>query len=202
MYPPVTERTTQIEKVAPVETKTGDVATGEQASFSIVAIASGLQVPRGVVQTSTERLLVTERPGRVRQIVGGVLYAEPLLSLPDISSSEEEGLMSIVLDPQYQVTNDRLYLTYAYKTAGTTMVKVVRYTDAGDTLTDPVVIRDMLPAAKRHAGSAIAFGPDGKLYITVGDATERTLAQSLDTLHGKILRINADGSIPADNPFT
>lgn len=164
-------------------------------------MATGLQVPWAVVQTSSDRLLVTERPGRVRQIVQGKVFVNPVLTIADISNKAEEGLMSIVLDPAYE-QNKYLYLSYAYRPSGTMAVRIVRYTDVGDRLIDPVVIWDMLPAEQRHAGSALAFGPDGYLYITVGDAVDKELAQSLDTLHGKILRIASDGSIPADNPFS
>ena len=81
------------------------------------------------------------------------------------------------------------------------IVKIVRFTDRGNSLTDARIIIDLIPAAKYHAGSRIAFGPDGKLYITTGDATDKSLAQDLKSLAGKILRINPDGSIPSDNPW-
>jgi glucose/arabinose dehydrogenase len=80
-------------------------------------------------------------------------------------------------------------------------VRVVRFTDLWDSLADETLIIDELPAAQRHAGTALAFWPDGKLYITVGDATQWERAQFPDYYNGKILRINADGSIPKDNPY-
>jgi glucose/arabinose dehydrogenase len=80
-------------------------------------------------------------------------------------------------------------------------VKVVRYKDNGNSLTEETTIFDNIPAARFHAGCRIKFGPDNKLYVTAGDAGERKFAQDLDKLHGKILRINPDGTIPADNPF-
>ena len=80
------------------------------------------------------------------------------------------------------------------------MVKVVRFTDEGNSLTNPRIIIDLIPAAKYHAGSRLAFGPDSKLYISTGDATNKNIAQDRNSLGGKILRINADGSIPSDNP--
>ncbi len=79
-------------------------------------------------------------------------------------------------------------------------VKVVRFKD-GDSISIITTILDGIPAAQFHAGSELAFGPDGKLYITTGDATERELAQDKDSLAGKILRLSDDGSIPNDNPF-
>jgi len=107
--------------------------------------------------------------------------------------------MSLTLDPDYS-SNKYIYISYAYRAASDMMVKVVRLTDEGNALTNPRIIIDLIPAAKYHAGSRLAFGPDGKLYITTGDAVDRNLAQDMDSLAGKILRINADGSIPSDNP--
>lgn len=107
--------------------------------------------------------------------------------------------MSLALDPDYS-SNKYVYISYAYRGTGGMMVKVVRFTDEGKSLTNPRIIIDLIPAAKYHAGSRLAFGPDGKLYISTGDATDKSLAQKMDSLAGKILRINADGSIPADNP--
>ena len=81
------------------------------------------------------------------------------------------------------------------------MVRVVRYRETGDALTERKVIIEGIPGAPNHAGCRLRFGPDGKLYVTTGDATDRELAQKMDSLAGKILRLNDDGSVPPDNPF-
>jgi glucose/arabinose dehydrogenase len=108
--------------------------------------------------------------------------------------------MSMALHPQF-ASNHLLYLSYAYK-GDNQSVRVVRYREAGSGLTDRKVIIENIPAAQFHAGCRLRFGPDNKLYITTGDATKRELAQRLDSLAGKILRLNDDGTVPADNPFT
>lgn len=162
--------------------------------------AEGLEVPWSIVFTGNSRVLVNERPGRVRQIVNGALVKKPLYEFEDISNNSEEGLMGLALDPDYN-SNSLIYISYAYETTDNLFVRVVKFKDKGKELTEPVTIFDNIPAQRYHAGCRLRFGPDKKLYITTGDAGERKFAQDLGKLHGKILRINADGSIPADNPF-
>lgn len=168
-------------------------------TFRIETVASGLQVPWSIVWTSPERMLVAERPGRVRTVERGALQATPLFTIPDIEPSGESGLMGMALHPRY-TENKFIYLAYAYRADGR-RVKVVRYRDTGSTFTDPRAIIENIPAQKYHAGTRLRFGSDGKLYITTGDSTEGKLAQRLNSLAGKTLRLNDDGSIPADNPF-
>jgi len=129
-----------------------------------------------------------------------VLKKEPLKEFKDISSGSEEGLMGLALDPDYN-TNKLIYLSYAYEKDDGLLVKVVRYKDNGSSLAEETIIFDGIPAEKYHAGCRLRFGPDKKLYITTGDAGNRKFAQDLSKLHGKILRINGDGTIPSDNPF-
>lgn len=172
----------------------------EEVPFVVEEVASGLRVPWSIVFTSSERMLVTERPGRLRVIVKGVLLEEPLRVFPEISTGGEEGLMSLALHPKYD-SNKFVYVSSAYENQQGMFVKVVRFRDDGNALSDERVIIDQIPAAQYHAGCRIAFGPDGKLYITTGDATNRPIAQDLSSLGGKILRVNDDGTIPADNPF-
>lgn len=169
--------------------------------FEIQTVVTGLEVPRSIAFTSPDRMLVTERPGRLRVILSGQLVEKPLYTFTDISSKAEEGLMGLAIDPDYE-NNHFIYLSYAYPADKGLHVRVVRFVDMNDMLTEETVIFDYLPAAQYHAGCRIAFGPDGKLYVTVGDATERGLAQDTGLYNGKILRMNSDGSIPVDNPFS
>lgn len=168
-------------------------------NYEIVEVVRGLDVPWAIAFTSPQRMLVTERVGRIRAIIDGVLQPEALVSFSDVSSTDEEWLMSLTLDPNYE-QNKYLYTSYVYSGASGMAVKVVRLTDRGSSLAEPVIILDNIPAAKYHAGSRLAFGPDGKLYISTGDATNKSLAQDKDSLAGKILRINADGTVPQNNP--
>jgi glucose/arabinose dehydrogenase len=179
----------------------GEVATTNDSTvaFRVETVAAGLEVPWSIAFTPDGRMLVTERPGRVRVISGGKLLERPLAVIDDVEPSGESGLMGLALHPQF-ATNHLLYLSYAYKGNGQ-QVRVARYRETPEGLTDRTVIIEGVPAAANHAGCRIRFGPDGKLYITTGDTTDRQIAQMLNSLGGKILRLNDDGSIPSDNPF-
>jgi glucose/arabinose dehydrogenase len=166
-------------------------------NFKVETVAGGLEVPWAIVFDPAGRLIFTERPGRVRIIENGQLRSEPLATISDVESSGESGLMGLTLHPDYS-SNGSVYLAYAYTQK---LVRVVRFRNEGGRLVEPKVIIEGIPAAQFHAGTALGFGPDRKLYITTGDATERQLAQQLDSIAGKTLRLNDDGSVPADNPF-
>ena len=144
-------------------------------------------------------MIFTERPGRVRVFQNGKLQPQPLFVVPDVDTGGETGLMSVALHPQFQA-NRFIYLSYGYNANGE-LVRVVRYRETPNGFTDRKVIIENIPSAQFHAGCRLRFGPDGKLYITTGDATDRNLAQQLNSIAGKILRLNDDGTVPSDNPF-
>ena len=175
------------------------VTTVDGVQFRVETVATGLDVPWGFAWLPNRDMLVTERSGRVRIIEGGKLRAEPVFAVPDVEPSSESGLMDITLHPEFS-KNNFVYLGYAYNRDGK-RVKVVRYKYAGGKFTEPKAVIEDIPGAPNHAGMRCRFGPDGKLYVTTGDSTNWDLAQKLDSLAGKTLRLNDDGTVPHDNPF-
>jgi len=176
-----------------ISTASGDV------KFRVETVATGLEVPWAFAWLPNGDMLVTERPGRVRLIEKGKLKAEPVFVVPDVEPSSESGLMDVTLHPEF-AKNNFIYLGYAYNKEGK-RVKVVRYKYAGGKFTEPKSVIEDIPSAANHAGMRCRFGPDKKLYVATGDSTDWTLAQKLDSLAGKTLRLNDDGTIPQDNPF-
>ena len=167
--------------------------------FKVETVAANLEVPWAFAFLPNGNLLFTERPGRVRIIENGKLRAEPVFTVPDVEPSSESGLMDVSIHPQF-AQNNFVYLAYAYRGDGK-RVKIVRYKFDGKTLNEPKIIIQDIPAAPNHAGTRARFGPDGKLYITTGDASQKELGQNTTTLAGKTLRLNDDGTVPPDNPF-
>lgn len=186
------------EPTVPIEQENSDDAKKLQ-QIKIEEVVTELQVPWSIVFTSGNRMLVTERTGRLRAVVGNRLISEPIHTFKEVSSKSEEGLMGLTIDPDYQ-NNKYIYLCHAYLKNGVMTDKILRFKDMEDHLEDEKLILDDIPAATNHAGCKLKIGPDQKLYITTGDATDRKIAQIPDNLGGKILRINLDGNIPDDNP--
>lgn len=171
-----------------------------ETSYKIVEIANNLFVPWSIVFTSNERFLVTERNGNIKEVVNDNLNKTALLKLEDVETGGEEGLMGLAVDPNYD-DNKYLYICYAYNSQDGLADKVVRLIDNQTEIIEDEILLDNIPAATNHAGCRLGFGPDGKLYITTGDAIDKNIAQDVTSLGGKILRINKDGSIPSDNIF-
>ncbi len=163
-------------------------------SYAASVIVTGLDVPWAVAFLPDGDMLVTERPGTLRRL-GTQPAAFPV---PAVAEAGEGGLMGIALHPDF-ATNRQVYLYYT--TANPSRNRVTRFVLEDDRLAFDRVILDDIPSALYHDGGGIAFGPDGMLYLTTGDASNANAAQNLSSLAGKTLRLTPDGGIPADNPF-
>jgi glucose/arabinose dehydrogenase len=169
--------------------------------FSETMIANGLSSPTAMDFAPDGRLFVCLQGGQLRVIKNGSLLATPFVSLT-VNSSGERGLLGVAFDPNFTTNN----FVYVYYTATTPAIhnRVSRFTANGDLAVagSELVLLDLENlSATNHNGGAIHFGPDGKLYVAVGENAVPSNAQTLTNRLGKMLRINSDGSIPTDNPF-
>lgn len=179
-------------------------------AFDVITVAEGLERPWAIAFLPSGKLLVTERPGRLRVVAADGTLSAPVAGLPDVDARGQGGLHDLVLDPSF-ASNQLIYWSYAEpREAGenNTAVARGRFVDnaTAPRVENVEVIYHQTPsmASRGHYGSRLAFAKDGTLFITQGDRmidAGRDQAQKLDSGIGKVVRINADGSIPKDNPF-
>ena len=171
------------------------------AGFTETSV-TGLVAPTAMEVAPDGRIFVAQQGGALRIIKSGALLSTPFLSL-NVDSAGERGLLGVAFHPSF-ATNNFLYVYYTVP-GSPPHNRVSRFTAAGDVAQpgSEVVILELenLSSATNHNGGAIHFGPDGKLYVAVGENANSANAQTLANRLGKMLRINPDGTIPADNPF-
>ena len=181
-------------------------ALAQTTRLEPVTVARGLVHPWGLAFLPDGRMLVTERPGRMRIVARDGTLGAPIAGLPPVVASGQGGLLDVALDPKF-ADNARIYWTYSEPAAddrGGNSTAAARGRLDGNRLVDVEVIFRQQPkfASTLHFGSRLAFARDGTLYIGLGDRfTRKDDAQTLDTHHGKVVRIEPDGRVPADNPF-
>ena len=164
-----------------------------------LVLGDGLDGPSGFEIAPDGRIFILERAGKIKIVKDGELLPTPFADLPS-EDTGDRGLIGVAFDPDFGVAN---HYVYFYYTGHDLLNHLVRFSAAEDVATDgPLeLFRTSSPSTLLHVGGSIRFGPDGKLYFAVGDNGYGPNAQDLSNPHGKILRINRDGSIPADNPF-
>lgn len=178
-----------------------DLPTG----FSRVLVAGGITTPTVMTFAPDGRIFVGQQNGRLRVIKNETLLPDDFIKLT-VNSSGERGLIGVTLDPDFS-TNQFVYVYYTVPGAPGSPVhnRISRFTADGDKAkenSEVIILElDTLSNATNHNGGAMHFGLDGKLYVAIGENARSANAQNLDTYHGKLLRINKDGSVPDGNPF-
>jgi len=199
--------------VGPAPQKVDDVYVPMPQGYRLVPWIENLEVPWALVFLPDGRALVSERPGRIRLIKDGRLAAKPYAELATTSGAAgimgvltrlvtggEGGLMGLAVHPRFP-DPPYVYAMHTYRGGDRTGNRVIRLIDEGDRARFDRVIVDGIPGATLHNGGRIGFGPDGMLYVTTGEVFDAERAQDLKSLGGKILRVDPDGRVPADNPF-
>ena len=178
-------------------------------AFEVVTVAEGLVSPWGLAFLPDGRMLVTEKPGRLRVVTAAGMLSEPATGLPPLVARGQGGLLGLALDPNF-ATNQTIYWSFSEPQAdgaNNTAVAKGRFVDgAAPRLENVEVIFHQAPSLNSalHFGGRLVFGRDGTLFVTMGDRSieeGRMQAQKMDSLIGKLARINTDGSVPKDNPF-
>lgn len=171
--------------------------------YQVETIADGLEHPWSLAFLPDGRILVTERPGRLRIIEDGILQPEPVAGVPPVVSGGQGGLFEVLADVAF-ADNRRIYLSLAHGTPSANATRLVSATLAGGSLADTRVLFTAMPtkATPVHYGGRVVQLPDRSLVLAVGDGYDhRERAQSLQDHFGTLVRVGADGSVPDDNPF-
>lgn len=178
-------------------------------AFEVRTVAEGLQNPWSVAFLPDGKMLVTERPGRLRVVTPDGTLSEAVAGLPDVAAGGQGGLLDVILDPNYS-SNSTIYWCYSQPKPGganNTAVARGRFVDGAAPRVDEVrTIYEQAPSlnSRLHFGCRLVFAPDGTMFVNQGDRsiTEgRMQAQKMDSLIGKVARITTEGAIPKDNPF-
>ena len=165
----------------------------------VIVLAENLDKPRAIA-VSDDRIFVTEKDGLIRVIENNILLESPLAALRS-ADVFDGGLLGITLHPNF-LTNHYMYVFLTYEEDGNLWNKILRITEFENKLQNAETIFDKIPGSSFTNGGFIKFGPDEKLYVGTGTVSDAShLPQDLNSLSGKILRLNDDGTIPDDNPF-
>jgi glucose/arabinose dehydrogenase len=182
----------------------GHVQPTGETRIAVTTVVGGLEHPWGLAFLPDGRMLVTERPGRLRYVSADGKLSEPVTGVPAVAAVNQGGLLDVALDPAF-ATNSTIYLSYAEPGEGEENgTAVARARLDGMQLQDVSVIYRQQPkfASGHHFGSRLVFARDGTLFVTQGDRNKlREAVQDLTTDIGKVVRIRTDGGIPADNPL-
>lgn len=186
---------------AKLQTTLAEPAPEGTLALRIETLAEGLVNPWSIAFLPDGAILVTERDGRLRVIRDDRLVPEPVAGVPEVLAWNQGGLFDVLPHPDF-ANNGLLYLSYAHGTKAANATRIARAKFDGAALTDLTVLYDAVPAKDtgHHYGARMAWGGDGKLYVTIGEGSKyKERAQDMTSSFGSVIRLNEDGSIPADN---
>jgi glucose/arabinose dehydrogenase len=188
--------------IARAQTAQQGALKSAKASFRLVTLSRDLEQPWGMAFLPDGRLLITERPGRLRLFANGKLERVALSGVPKVHTGGQAGLLDVCLHPRF-AENRVLYLSYIASGAGGSAATVARAELADGGLRNTTPIFEALPRRRGdlNLGSRIVFDRAGLMHVSCGDRFQMELAQDLRDCAGKIVRLKDDGSIPTDNPF-
>jgi glucose/arabinose dehydrogenase len=174
----------------------------EHYRLRVATVAEGLERPWSLAWLPDGRMLVTERPGRLRIVSADGRLSDPVKGVPEVDDNGQGGLLDILVDPGF-AENRTVYFSFAEPSPDGSGTAVVRAELAHGALSNLKVLFRQQPKVSSpvHFGSRLALSPDGTLFITVGERGQRDLAQDPTVNRGQVIRIHTDGRIPADNPF-
>ena len=179
-----------------------DPAPESETALDVEVLADGLDGPWCITFLPNGDILFTERAGRMRIIRDGELVEEPVAGVPEVLVYNQGGLFDILLHPDFE-ENGVLYISYAHGTEKENATRLARAVFDGSSLSDLEVLYDAKPLKDtgHHYGARLAWGGDGKLYMTIGEGSKyKEKAQDMTSSFGSVIRLNEDGSIPEDNP--
>ncbi|MBO0949387.1 PQQ-dependent sugar dehydrogenase [Fibrella forsythiae] len=178
---------------------TGRVAQAAD-SLQVRVVKDGLTMPWEILWGPDDYIWMTEKSGKISRLNPASGQTIQIGQVPDVKVTDYGGLMGMVLHPDF-ARQPYVFVVYTYQEGSRFLEKVVRYSYRQQQLSQPTILVSGITGNQDHNGSRLLISPDLKLFVTTGDGNRQNVAQKLDSLNGKLLRLNLDGTIPADNPF-
>ena len=183
---------------SPLSKKNGELhnsslVTGDGVQLRSTLLTTGLDDPTDLVSLPDRRVLIAERSGRVRVLRGGSLLPSPALTLTDVSTRDGGGLIALAADRDFESTR-AIYALYTTASG----LRLVRFAESNDSLSSGAILLDGLPVSSTAPVALLRMGPDRKLYLALDDGGDASTSQDLGSFSGKVIRVNVDGTTPAD----